>query len=192
MNQILTMALLGMLALCVLSCARPPLETLNGAAMFPNMRPEARCRVERPVTTLERGQVAVVTIGERSVARRVIGLPGDTVALVDGLIVLNGSAINRSVSRSETACGAGVSARCVCQIVTETHGGRDIKIQILHPTDAGDDFRCDAPAPRSTPPVTVGEGHYYLVADNRDAAADSRTLGPLDAVTGRVQTCRYD
>lgn len=134
----------------------------------------------------------MVAIGERLVARRVVGLPGDTVELVKGLIHVNGVAIPRSVSRAETTCGAGVSARCVCQIVTEVHGGRDIKIQTLHPTDSGDDFRCDAAAPLSRPPIVVPDGHYYLVADNRDAASDSRTLGPQKDVKGRVLTCRYD
>jgi signal peptidase I len=192
MIRTVTIGLIGALGLCLLSCARPPLETLNGAAMFPNMRPQARCRVERPAIALERGHVAVVTIGERSVARRVVGLPGDTVALVRGLIHVNGVGISRSVTRDETTCRAGVSARCVCQIMTEIHGGRDIKIQVLHPTDAGDDFRCDTPPPLSSPAVTVPDGHYYLVADNRDAASDSRTLGPLNAITGRVMTCRYN
>src|SRR3989338_7579978 len=81
--------------------------------------------------------------------KRVIGLPGETVDLKDGIIVVRNDA---------------------------------------HP----DGFRLDEPylnevtAGRKN--VTLGEGQYFIMGDNRDESLDSRGFGPIhrEAIIGRV------
>lgn len=134
--------------------------------------------------------------------KRVIGLPGDTVAGADGRLIVNGRPIQRT---SEGTIGVPVSPNSPCRVaqgatprIVRANGealcsypvyremlpnGRNWRV--LDQVDAhGDNFA----------PVTVPTGHLFLMGDNRDDSLDSRYtleqggigMVPLDHLVGKA------
>ena len=145
----------------------------------------------------ERGDVVIVTPpGESSdYIKRVIGLPGDTIQMIAGQLILNGEPVRRE-SRPQRMlpidanlpCGSrlapfrvtGDDGREYCRvpIVRETlPNGRSFDTIDVGPSD-GDEF----------PLTRVPDNHVFLMGDNRDMSADSRfSLGePSNGLGGPV------
>ncbi len=139
-------------------------------------------------TMPERGDVVIVTPpGESSdYIKRVIGLPGDTVEVVNGIVYLNGHPLPRQEQPrsmipidANTPClpdgfgdfrvtGADGRAYCSLPVFRETipaaGGGTRSYDTIDAGNSPGDNFAR----------VTVPAGHVFLMGDNRDHSADSR------------------
>jgi signal peptidase I len=153
----------------------------------------------------ERGDVVVFKKPGEEVdwVKRVIGLPGDTIAVEDGRLVLNGQIVPRSdagriaipispnspcrVVEGATADEAIVDGEQVCRYPTYRErlpGGRTWLV-----IDQVDDARSD-----HFGPVRVPAGHVFLMGDNRDDSLDSRYapaeggLGPvpIDRLVGKA------
>jgi signal peptidase I len=163
----------------------------------------------------ERGDVVILTPPqERSdYIKRVIGLPGDTIQMLDGQLILNGKPVKREM---RPATMIPIDDNVPCDPLHDRFG-EDHRVQV------DGKLYCRLPVVRETlpdgryydtidegkteednyGPITVPAGHVFLMGDNRDNSADSRVplsgqgLGgpvPWENIGGRAEfiTFSYD
>lgn len=184
----------------------------NWASVSFHLLPRSDWRVAG--STPDYGDIVIAVPRNRNedLIKRVVALPGDRIALKEGLIILNGKPIRREIvptvqlpADDQLMCGDAVyQSHCYDAFGpyrTRLPSGRDVY---------------ELPAYRETMPngasfividhvrqtldnmaeVTVPAGHVFLMGDNRDHSADSRVsleesgLGgpvPLSDVGGRAE-----
>jgi len=110
--------------------------------------------------------------------KRVIGLPGDTVAMRDKRLTINGVDVSYA-AQGVSVDGAGGLQEPRAQRQRETLGGRAHDIQWLDGVRNAPDFG----------PLRLPQGQYLMLGDNRDNSADSRYIGlvPRALLIGRAE-----
>lgn len=127
----------------------------------------------------QRGDIVVfdsAAANERLV-KRVIGLPGDEVALRNNVLFINGRAAQYAVS---SASGIHDDEQSPARYAIESYGAMSHEVRLSE----------YLPSPASNfGPVKVPTGQYLLLGDNRDNSEDSRYLGffPRNEIVGRAR-----
>lgn len=116
---------------------------------------------------------------DKRLVKRVVGVPGDTVSMLNNVVLINQKPLTYSVD----------SATPEFLDVTENLLGLEHSVRIHHESDGR--FA-------SFEPVNIPSGFYLALGDNRDRSADSRVIGlvPRAEIVGRsrnvVLSLNYD
>lgn len=153
----------------------------------------------------ERGDVVIFKKPGEEVdwVKRVIGLPGDTIAVDDGRVIINGRLVPRT---GEGMVGVPVSSNSPCRVAAGATP--DVVVDNGESLCRYPVFRERLPDGRSWlvldqvddphgdhfGPVKVPAGHLFLMGDNRDDSRDSRFAGveggvgfvPADHLVGKA------
>lgn len=126
----------------------------------------------------ERGDVAVFKFPPNpniDYIKRVVGLPGDKIQMIDSVLYINGQAVKRERSGLFTDDETGQIVQSYKETLPNgvTYSTLDVN---LSSTD-------------NTRVFEVPEGHYFMMGDNRDNSSDSRlSVGfvPLENFVGKA------
>lgn len=154
-----------------------------------------------PVATPKRGDILVFQHHDTGAEyiKRLIGLPGDTVELRDGVVVLNEAPVPQTepFERAETFEPQGALRRMPRCLNTPEDGALCLKTQLTETLPNGRSYGVLDLGPQpldTTAPVTLGPSEFFVLGDHRDNSIDSRMtrdqggLGIItrDKLTGRV------
>lgn len=137
----------------------------------------------------ERGDVVVFklpTDGRTDYIKRVVGLPGDTVQMRDGQLVLNGEPVPRQRVEDFVEEDRFGNIRRIARYQETLPNGVSYMTLDAVPRGSGD----------NTGVFRVPAGHYFMMGDNRDNSQDSRVPGavgfvPFENLVGRAEFIFY-
>ncbi|MBB5706434.1 signal peptidase I [Sphingopyxis panaciterrulae] len=158
-------------------------------------------------TLPKRGDIVVLEhpVTRIDYIKRVIGLPGDTIELRQGALIINGKPIRREVqpmlSIPVDANLPGPDSNLFRFVTRDANGRAVLELPVVRETlpggatfdtiDMGPGYVTD-----DYGPIEVPADHLFLMGDNRDGSADSRVpvyakgLGgpvPFDVIAGRAE-----
>src|ERR1700751_4085134 len=114
--------------------------------------------------------------------KRVIGLPGDKIQMIDGVLQINGEAVKRERAEDFVGTEDGPGIKRIKRWKETLPNG-----VVYYTLDLVDNSFCD-----NTPVYTGPPDHYFMMGDNRDNSTDSRVLSqvgyvPFENLGGRAQ-----
>ncbi len=127
----------------------------------------------------QRGDIVVLysPVDGKRLVKRVVGVPGDTLAMVEDRLVVNGDVVSYAPPVEGMVAGrtAGMEGRL---IASETFGGSPHAVMIARGRHCMPSFS----------PVVIADSMYFVMGDNRDESYDSRYFGsvPRDKIVGRA------
>ena len=129
----------------------------------------------------KRGDIVICFSPEDGVrlVKRVIGLPGDTIEMKNNTLFLHGEPVGYTkIGRGDTELLSG-KRRVKCVLAIEDLDG------VAHTVMSTPSIQ----AMRSFGPVTVPQGSYFVMGDNRDSSRDSRYFGFVDreSIVGKAK-----
>ncbi len=135
----------------------------------------------------ERGDVVTFPSpkDEQLLVKRIIGIPGDVVSLRNNVLTINGETASYTTMEGEVVPPGSISGPYPFRFLAESILGSTRMIMLESGSLAA--------GTTSFGPVTVPEGHYVMLGDNRDNSHDSRYIGFVarDRILGRAERVAF-